>query len=220
MIDLGEDLDRVSAVFGGSRAGMPEMARQVPEIHGTRLDGDPGRLLDDRTEVSSAIAGQDHAVDALGDLEVPGNPLRRQQGGHRDRQHGDLGRETRPRCQVVQDLSEREFREAARDKQVPGMLRHDRLNPAAVVQPVGCSASTELTGKARTVLAEHPTSLAFFGLTMLYVSHRTFRESGALARDRMWLSLSSGYYHRILPGNGASASGHSSAPREGYGETA
>ena len=55
---------------------------------------------------------------------MPGDPLRRQQGGHGDRQHGDLGRETDPRRQVVQDLSEREFGEAAGDEEVSGVVHH------------------------------------------------------------------------------------------------
>ena len=68
-------------------------------------------------------------VDRLGDIQVPGDPLRRQQCGDGDRQHGDLGRETGPRRQVVQDPSERKFREAAGDEEVTGVVHYDRINP-------------------------------------------------------------------------------------------
>ena len=97
---------------------MAEVAWQVAEVHGPELDGNPRRFLDDRTEIAPAVTRQDDPVDVLGDLQVPGDPLRRHQGGHGDRQDGDLGREAGPRRQVVEHLPQREFRQAAGHEEV------------------------------------------------------------------------------------------------------
>ena len=65
MVDLGQDLDVVLAVTGDVRlACLAEVARQVAEVLGARLDGETPCLSDDRSQIAPAVSGQDDAVDS------------------------------------------------------------------------------------------------------------------------------------------------------------
>ena len=48
---------------------------------------------------------------------MPGNPSGRHERGHGYRQHRDLGRETSPRRQIVEQPAQRELGEAAGDEE-------------------------------------------------------------------------------------------------------
>ncbi len=121
VIDLGQDLDVERAIAIEPRVGLAEEARQVAEVLGAELDR-RARLLGDRRQVASAMAGHDHAVDLRGHLQVPRHPARRHQRGHRDRQHGHLGLEPRPRGQVVEHLPQRELGQPAGHEQETGPI--------------------------------------------------------------------------------------------------
>ena len=56
---------------------LAEVTRQVPQVFRTRLDRDISDFLHDRTEVTSAKTRKDHAINALGNQQVAGDPLRR-----------------------------------------------------------------------------------------------------------------------------------------------
>ena len=120
MIDLGEDLDVVGAVAFPPARGLAEMAGQVAKVLGAELDRDLARLLPYGVEVAAAVTGKDHPVDAGRNLEVPADPLRRHQGGHRDGQDGDLGDEPGAGSQFVEHLPEGELGEPAGDEEDAG----------------------------------------------------------------------------------------------------
>ncbi len=50
------------------------------------------------------------------------NPPRRHERGHRDRQHGNLGREIGTGSEFVEHVSQCEFGEAASHKKIPGTI--------------------------------------------------------------------------------------------------
>ena len=120
MIDLGEDLDVEGAVAFLPARSLAEVAGQVAQVFGAELDRDLPRLLPHGRQVAPAVTGKDHPVDAGGNLEVPADPLRRHQGGHRDRQDGDLGDEPGARGQLVEHLAEGELGEPAGDEEDAG----------------------------------------------------------------------------------------------------
>ena len=142
MVDLGQDLDVIVRRNRRAAAGLAEVARQVAKVLGARLDRNASRFLDDRSKIALAIPGQDHAIDALGNVEVAGDPPGRHERGHRDRQHGDLGRETSPRGQLVEHLPQRELGQAAGDEEEMRAIRativvhvwpHQRTDPPQVL---------------------------------------------------------------------------------------
>ena len=118
MVDLGQNLDVVVPVFRPLAASLAEVSRQVPEVFRARLDRDTSEFLEDRTEITSAVPRQDHAIDVLGNQQMTSDPFRRHQRGHRDRQHGDLRQESSPRSQFGQDLPERELGQASGHEEI------------------------------------------------------------------------------------------------------
>ena len=122
MVDLGQDLDAVLAVSGIWPPVLAEVPRQVAEILGARFDRGTSCFFRDRGQITPAVSGQDHAVDSLGNFEMSGNPFGRHQRGHRDRQHGDLGRETGSRGELVEHAPQCELGQPAGHKEIPGTI--------------------------------------------------------------------------------------------------
>ena len=98
---------------------LAEVTRQVAEVLGARLDSGASAFSAIARQIAPAVSGQDHAVDSIGDLKMPGNPSGRHQRGHRDRQDGDLGRETGSRGEFIEHAPQREFGEPAGHKEIP-----------------------------------------------------------------------------------------------------
>ena len=117
------------------RSLLAEVARQVAKVLGPgSIDGALG-FFRDRRQIAPAVSGQDHAVDSIGNFEMPGDPSGRHERGHRDRQHGDLGRETGSRSQLVEHPPQCEFGQAAGHKEIArddcALSRDSRLAPSS-----------------------------------------------------------------------------------------
>ncbi len=119
VVDLGEDLDVERAVAFEPAIVLAEESGEVAEVLGPDLHRDPGPGFD-RGEVAPAVAGEDDPGDSGGNLQVAGDPMRRHQGGHGDRQGRHLGPDPRPGGQVVEDRPERGLGQAAGDEEDQG----------------------------------------------------------------------------------------------------
>ena len=86
MVDLGDDLDVVSAVVDQVARLLPEKVVEAAEVFRTPRHRH-GRDLGEGFERPAAGPGDDHPLGAGGHLEPAGDPGRGHQGRHRDRHH-------------------------------------------------------------------------------------------------------------------------------------
>ena len=84
MVDLSDDLDVVLAIIAGDR--LAEMIWQIAKVLGSAFDRHGCALLN-WLQIAATIARQHNPFHARRDAQMPGDPLRREEGGDRDVEH-------------------------------------------------------------------------------------------------------------------------------------